>query len=125
MLRAVKSGLSAMRRNPVVQAVAVGTVAMSMLLVGLVRLAALNVDRMAESWGKDVEVIVYLEDGVDKTSNTGGFWQIATFTSTAPLLGFDLTLYRSSPARKPPQSPLAPLGAQVLRTAANSCDSGV
>jgi cell division transport system permease protein len=64
MLRALQAGFAAIRRAPLVQAVAVGTVAVSLLLVGLTRLAAINVDVLADSWGRDVEVIVYLEDGV-------------------------------------------------------------
>ena len=63
-LRSLSAGLAAIRRAPLVHAVAVGTVAVSLLLVGIVRLAAVNVDRLADSWGRDVEVLVYLEDGV-------------------------------------------------------------
>ena len=64
MLRALRAGLGAIRRAPVVQAVAIGTVAVSLLLVGVVRLTATNLERMADSWGQGVQVIVYLEDGV-------------------------------------------------------------
>jgi len=64
VLRALQAGFQAIRRAPLVQAVAIGTVAVSLLLVGIVRLAAINVDLLAGSWGRDVEVIVYLEDGI-------------------------------------------------------------
>lgn len=64
MLRAVAAGLSAMRRTPLVQGVAVGTIAVALLFVGLVRIAALNLGRMARSWGDGVEVTVYLEEGI-------------------------------------------------------------
>lgn len=64
MLRAIRAAMAAVRHAPLVQAVAIGTVAVSLLLVGVVRLMAVNVELLAESWGRDVEVIVYLEDGV-------------------------------------------------------------
>lgn len=63
MSRAIRGALASFRHAPLVQAVAIGTVAVSLLLVGLVRLLAVNVEQMAESWGRGVEVIVYLEDG--------------------------------------------------------------
>jgi cell division transport system permease protein len=64
MSRALVSALAAIRRTPVVQAVAVGTIAVALLFVGMVRIAALNLGRMARSWGDGVQVTVYLEDGV-------------------------------------------------------------
>lgn len=64
MARALKGAIRSFSRTPLVQAVAIGTVAVSMVLVGLVRMTAVNVDRMAESWGRGVEVLVYFEDGV-------------------------------------------------------------
>ena len=51
------------RRAPLVQAVAVGCIALTLLLVGTVALAALNVRRLASGWGADVQMTVYLEDG--------------------------------------------------------------
>jgi cell division transport system permease protein len=44
--------------------VAVGTIALSLLLVGVVELTAVNVDRLAEGWGRGVQMTVYLEDGI-------------------------------------------------------------
>lgn len=64
MLRSIRAAVAAVRRAPLVQAVAIGTVAVSLLLVGVVRLMAVNVEHLAGSWGRDVEVIVYLEDGI-------------------------------------------------------------
>jgi cell division transport system permease protein len=51
------------RRAPLVQAVAVGCIALTLLLVGVVGLAALNLGRLATGWGADTQLTVYLEDG--------------------------------------------------------------
>jgi len=52
------------RDKPLIQLVAVGTIALSLLLVGVVELAALNVAKLSQGWGGDVHMTVYLEDGV-------------------------------------------------------------
>lgn len=52
------------RDKPLIQLVAVGTIALSLLLVGVVELAALNVGKLSRGWGADVQMTVYLEDGV-------------------------------------------------------------
>ncbi len=52
------------RAKPLIQVVAVGTIALSLVLVGVVELAALNVRKLARNWGADVQMTVYLEDGV-------------------------------------------------------------
>ena len=52
------------RDKPLLQLVAVGTIALSLLLVGVVELTALNVKQLARGWGADVQMTVYLEDGV-------------------------------------------------------------
>ncbi|MDB4969118.1 MAG: hypothetical protein JWN44_4807 [Myxococcales bacterium] len=57
-------GVDGARKSPLIQLVAVGTIALSLLLVGVVELAALNVRRLSESWGGGVQMTVYLEDGV-------------------------------------------------------------
>jgi cell division protein FtsX len=62
--RTLRRGISGARRNPLIQLVAVGTIALSLLLVGTVELAAVNLSRLASSWGGDVQMTVYLEDGV-------------------------------------------------------------
>jgi len=50
--------------KPLIQLVAVGTIALSLLLVGVVELTALNVQKLSRGWGGDVQMTVYLEDGV-------------------------------------------------------------
>jgi cell division transport system permease protein len=55
--------LDGIRRSPLIQLVAVGTIALSLVLVGVVALAALNVRRLASLWGGDVQMTVYLEEG--------------------------------------------------------------
>jgi cell division protein FtsX len=62
-LRTVGRGLAGARRNPLIQMIAVGTIALSLVLVGVVALVAQNVGRLASSWGGDVQMTVYLEDG--------------------------------------------------------------
>lgn len=57
-------GVEGARKSPLIQLVAVGTIALSLLLVGVVELAALNVRRLSEDWGGGVQMTVYLEDGV-------------------------------------------------------------
>ncbi len=64
LLRTIARGLAGTRRNPLIQLVAVGTIALSLLLVGAVELARHNVARLASGWGGDVQMTVYLEDGV-------------------------------------------------------------
>lgn len=56
--------LAGMRDKPLIQLVAVGTIALSLLLVGVVELTALNVRQLSRGWGGDVQMTVYLEDGV-------------------------------------------------------------
>jgi cell division protein FtsX len=64
MALAVWRGVAGARRNPLIQLVAVGTIALSLLLVGTVQLAASNVARLASGWGADVQMTVFLEDGI-------------------------------------------------------------
>jgi cell division transport system permease protein len=56
--------LAGARDKPLIQLVAVGTIALSLLLVGVVELAALNVKKLSAGWGGGVQMTVYLEDGV-------------------------------------------------------------
>jgi cell division transport system permease protein len=60
----VERVLAGARDKPLIQLVAVGTIALSLLLVGVVELTALNVKKLARGWGADVQMTVYLEDGV-------------------------------------------------------------
>src|SRR5260370_24459742 len=62
--RTLRRGMAGVRRNPLIQLVAVGTIALSLLLVGAVELAASNVARLSSGWGGDVQMTVYLEDGI-------------------------------------------------------------
>lgn len=64
LARSLRRGLEAARHKPLIQLVAVGTIALSLLLVGVVELTAFNVRRLAANWGQDVQMTVYLEDGV-------------------------------------------------------------
>jgi cell division transport system permease protein len=56
--------LAGARDKPLIQLVAVGTIALSLLLVGVVELTVLNVRQLSRGWGGDVQMTVYLEDGV-------------------------------------------------------------
>lgn len=62
--RSLRRALDGARRKPLIQLVAVGTIALSLLLVGVVELTAFNVRRLAAGWGQNVQMTVYLEDGV-------------------------------------------------------------
>lgn len=61
----VHRGLRGMVRAPLVQVLAVVTIGVCMLLLGTVTLAWTNARSIAEGWGIDVPVTVYLVDGVD------------------------------------------------------------
>jgi cell division transport system permease protein len=61
--QAIARGLRGARKNPLVQMVAVGTIALSLVLVGTVELVAANVANLARGWAGDVRMTVYLEDG--------------------------------------------------------------
>jgi cell division transport system permease protein len=62
--RACARGLDGVRRSPLIQLTAVGTIALSLLLVGAVGLMVFNVGRLGRSWGRGVQLTVYLDDGV-------------------------------------------------------------
>jgi cell division transport system permease protein len=59
----VARALASLRRRPMIAALSVGVVAVSLLLVGLAYLAERNVSRLSERWGAGVQMIVYLEEG--------------------------------------------------------------
>lgn len=59
-------GLAGARRSPLIQAVAVGTIALSLVLVGGVQLVALNVARLESAWGGQAQMAVYLEEGTPR-----------------------------------------------------------
>lgn len=62
--RSLLRALDGARRNPLIQLTAVGCIALSLLLVGVVQLTAVNVRRLSAGWGGDVQMTVYLEDGI-------------------------------------------------------------
>ncbi len=62
--RTLIRSLGGIRRNPLIQMVAVGTIALSLVLAGAFALAAVNVSRLGESWGRGTQMTVYLTDGV-------------------------------------------------------------
>lgn len=62
--RSFSRALSGAKARPLIQLVAVGTIALSLLLVGAVELTALNVRRLSRGWGGDVQLTIYLSDGV-------------------------------------------------------------
>lgn len=58
-------GLRGMAQAPAVQLLAVSTMAVCMLLLGLVMLVWSNAQEMVEAWGLDVPVTVYLVDDAE------------------------------------------------------------
>ena len=63
-MRTIVRGLDGIRRNPLIQMVAVGTIALSLVVAGAFALVAHNVARLGESWGRGTQMTVYLADGV-------------------------------------------------------------
>lgn len=61
----VGRGIRGMAQAPAVQLLAVGTMAVCMLLLGTVMLAWINAQGMVQAWGLDVPVTVYLVDDAD------------------------------------------------------------
>lgn len=61
----VSRGMRGMGQAPAVQLLAVGTMAVCMLLLGVVMLAWSNAQGMVRAWGLDVPVTVYLVDHAD------------------------------------------------------------
>lgn len=61
----VARGVRGMAQAPAVQLLAVGTMAVCMLLLGVVVLAWSNAQSMVRAWGLDVPVTVYLVDGAE------------------------------------------------------------
>jgi cell division transport system permease protein len=61
----VARGVRGMAQAPAVQLLAVGTMAVCMLLLGLVVLVWSNAQGMMRTWGLDVPITVYLVDGAE------------------------------------------------------------
>lgn len=62
--RSLSRALAGARKSPLIQLAAVGAIALSLLLVGVVQLTAFNLRRLAPRFGADVQMTVYLDDGV-------------------------------------------------------------
>jgi cell division transport system permease protein len=52
------------RARPVTTLLSTGAIAVSLILVGVLALAHLNVDRLTAKWGRGVHMVVYLKDDV-------------------------------------------------------------
>jgi cell division transport system permease protein len=61
----VRRALSGLAHRPSRVALAVGAIAVALMLLGTVRLASRNVDSSTAHWRSGVQMIVYLEDGTD------------------------------------------------------------
>lgn len=64
-LAALRAGHE-LRRRPLAAGATASVLAIAVVLCGLARLAGDNLDRLGERWGGGVQMIVYLEDGVDE-----------------------------------------------------------
>jgi cell division transport system permease protein len=62
--RASRGAYAQARGKPLIQLVAVGTIALALLLVGAVKLATDNAGELARRWGGDVQLVLYLDDEV-------------------------------------------------------------
>jgi cell division transport system permease protein len=69
--RAFRQGLGraflGARRRPGPTLLAIGAVAITLALLGLVLLAAQNLGKVAAPWGEGVQMVVYLDDGTEPT----------------------------------------------------------
>lgn len=74
----VARGLRGMGQAPAVQLIAVSTMAVCMLLLGLVMLVWSNAQGMVQAWGLDVPVTVYLVDEADPAQVDGVVQRIQT-----------------------------------------------
>lgn len=63
-MRAIIAGLRSIRRTPLQQSLAIGSIAVAVTLLCLLRLASEDLLRVAEGWGRGVQMTVYLEDSV-------------------------------------------------------------
>jgi cell division transport system permease protein len=68
MIYALQRGLRGMAQSPLVQVLAIGTMAVCMLLLATTLLLFLNARAIAAGWGIDVPVTVYLQHGTDPAS---------------------------------------------------------
>ena len=60
---ALLRALTSLRRRPLIAALTVGVMTISLALVGVAHIAEKNVREFSESWGTGVQMIVYLEEG--------------------------------------------------------------
>jgi len=60
----LRQALRGMRSSALIQLGAVGSIAMGLLLVGLVAVLVFNVSRLTAQWGRGTHVIAYLEPGL-------------------------------------------------------------
>ncbi len=65
MIYALLRGLRGMAQSPLVQLIAIGTMAVCMLLLGTTTLLFLNARSVVAGWGIDVPVTVYMQPGTD------------------------------------------------------------
>ncbi len=64
----ISRGLRGMGQNPLVQLVAVGTMAVCMLMLGTTMLIFQNATEVAEDWGVDVPLTVYMVEGAEASA---------------------------------------------------------
>lgn len=57
-----RTALASIRATPVMQAVAVSTIAVALLVFGGCLLLLLNVDRLSQDWGRDIRLIAFLAE---------------------------------------------------------------
>ncbi len=60
----LRSALSGLRQSPFIHSVAALTIGVALLATGLARFGLLAASKILETWGEDVEVTLYLKDGV-------------------------------------------------------------
>ena len=78
----VRQALRGMRAKPMIQLAAVGAIAVGLLLVGVAVVCALNVERLANHWGRGTQLTVYLKQDATRAR---------AFASRATVAGAFLT----------------------------------
>lgn len=79
----VGRGARGMLQAPLVQALAVATIAVCMLLLGTVVLVWQNAQSIADRWGVDVPITIYLADDADAASSSELAGRIAAIPGVA------------------------------------------
>lgn len=63
---ALTRAVTSLRRRPLIAALTVGVMTISLVLIGVAHIAERNVRELSERWGSGVQMIVYLDEGTSE-----------------------------------------------------------